>query len=108
MLMEPDSVHHTDRIEGGAASFDVLFVDPEVLELALACAGYGRGTHLRAPACHDQDVAGLFRRFHALLDQHAIDPEEIGEHFLSCLERLFERVGEASPEIRVCPDEPAI
>jgi AraC-like DNA-binding protein len=95
LLMEPDTVHRTQSIEGQPASFKVLFVDHAKVEAILDAVEYEGPRHFRQPDCKSPVVCRAFRQVHELLEDDAADRKELEELFRSAVSGAFQASGEA-------------
>jgi AraC-like DNA-binding protein len=90
MLMEPNTVHRTKKIEGAPASFKVLFVEPARVDAALDAVGFRGPRHFREPECTHPAVSSALRGLHrALEDEDATNQQSLEDLLDGCITGLF-------------------
>jgi AraC-like DNA-binding protein len=94
MLMEPDTAHRTLRIDGGPASFDVLFVERSVVESVIHDLEISDPGHFDRPDSTDGAVTAIFRRLHRLLASDGAEEPEVRELIRGGISNLFNGAGE--------------
>jgi AraC-like DNA-binding protein len=98
MLMEPNTVHRTKKIEGAPASFKVLFVEPARVDVALDAVGFRGSRHFREPDCTHPALSSALRALHGVLEDDVTDEvPALDEALNGCISSLFECSAERGP-----------
>jgi AraC-like DNA-binding protein len=98
MLMEPNTVHRTKKIEGAPASFKVLFVEPTRVNAALDAVDFKGPRHFREPDCTHPGLSSALRAFHdAIESEVAHDGPVLDEMLNGCITGLFDTSAERGP-----------
>jgi AraC-like DNA-binding protein len=100
MLMEPNTVHRTTKIEGSPASFKVLFVDPARVHSALDAVDFKGPRHFREPDCTHPAVSVALSALHRALESDDGEPAPaLDERLNGCITALFEASAEPGPAL---------